>query len=55
VTLKELEAAMRRLEEQVRSLTEMVLAEEEDDQGTEPSLEAQHYAFVARLKEKRRC
>lgn len=54
MTLKELEARVRLLEEQVVSLTEMLTETTEDPDDTMVNLEAQHVAFVARLKEKRR-
>jgi hypothetical protein len=50
-----LEAQVRRLREDVDSLTRLVLDEPEIDEAEqELSLEAQHAAFATRVKEKRR-
>lgn len=55
MTHDELEAEVRKLREQVESLTELVCGDSEDDEPEAlDTLEAQHGAFVARLKEKRR-
>lgn len=55
MTHDELEAEVRKLREQVDGLTELVCGDPEDDAPEEvATLEAQHGAFVARLKEKRR-
>lgn len=53
-TLQQLEARVILLEEQVVSLTEMLMETTEDPEDKMANLEAQHVAFVARLKEKRR-
>jgi hypothetical protein len=45
---------VRLLEEQVVSLTELLVVEDEPETDAGLSLEAQHDAFAARLKEKRR-
>lgn len=54
MTHDELEAEVRRLREQVDFLTEILVEVEEDESDDVLSLEAQHAAFNARLKEKRR-
>lgn len=55
MTHDELEVEVRQLREQVAELTRIVVADPAADAPEEPaSLEAQHGAFAARLKEKRR-
>jgi len=55
LTMKQLDARLRRAEEQLEALTELLIVDDEPEPDQEGlSLEAQHDAFAARLKEKRR-